>query len=187
MPSTPTSRSRISFANKFAGDLIGGGTLAQRRERLTATAFLLLGPTNYELQDKTVLEMDIVDEQLDTMGKAFMGLTIGCARCHDHKFDPIRHGGLLRNGGHFQKHEGWWFTAMCPRGTSVRCRWRRSRRRWRKKQAAAIGTKQKEIAALKKQLGGNTGGPVPVASLPGIVVDDLQAKLKGRLDAVDFQ
>ena len=75
---------------QIAGDLLPEGTLAERRERLTATAFLLLGPTNYELQDKTVLEMDIIDEQMDTMGKAFMALTIGCARCHDHKFDPIR-------------------------------------------------------------------------------------------------
>lgn len=33
--------------------------------------------------------MDIIDEQLDTLGKAFMGLTVGCARCHDHKFDPL--------------------------------------------------------------------------------------------------
>jgi hypothetical protein len=33
--------------------------------------------------------MDIVDEQLDTIGKAFLGMTLGCARCHDHKFDPI--------------------------------------------------------------------------------------------------
>jgi hypothetical protein len=35
------------------------------------------------------MEMDIVDEQIDTVSLAFMGLTIGCARCHDHKFDPI--------------------------------------------------------------------------------------------------
>ena len=58
-------------------------------ERLISTGFLLLVPTNYELQDKTILEMDIIDEQLDTIGKSFMALTLGCARCHDHKFDPI--------------------------------------------------------------------------------------------------
>ncbi len=33
--------------------------------------------------------MDVVDEQIDTMGRAFLGMTLGCARCHDHKFDPI--------------------------------------------------------------------------------------------------
>src|SRR5439155_8840703 len=32
---------------------------------------------------------DVIDEQLDTLGKAFLGMTIGCARCHDHKFDAI--------------------------------------------------------------------------------------------------
>ena len=33
--------------------------------------------------------MDVVDEQIDTIGKVFFGLALGCARCHDHKFDPI--------------------------------------------------------------------------------------------------
>jgi hypothetical protein len=40
-------------------------------------------------QDKLKLEMDVVDEQLDVAAQAFMGLTMGCARCHDHKFDPL--------------------------------------------------------------------------------------------------
>ncbi len=74
---------------QIAGDLLPTDDWQQRRRNLIATAFLLLGPTNYELQDKDVLEMDVVDEQLDTMGKAMLGMTLGCARCHDHKFDPI--------------------------------------------------------------------------------------------------
>jgi len=35
------------------------------------------------------MRMDIVDEQIDTVGRVFLGMTFGCARCHDHKFDPI--------------------------------------------------------------------------------------------------
>ena len=74
---------------QIAGDLMASTSSEQEMERLISTGFLLLGPTNYELQDKTILEMDIIDEQLDTIGKSFMALTLGCARCHDHKFDPI--------------------------------------------------------------------------------------------------
>ena len=74
---------------QIAGDLLTSADWKQRRRQVIATAFLVLGPTNFELQDKDVLEMDIVDEQLDTLGKAFLGMTLGCARCHDHKFDPV--------------------------------------------------------------------------------------------------
>jgi hypothetical protein len=74
---------------QIAGDLLPAATSEERRQNLIATAFLVLGPTNYEGQDKPILEMDVIDEQLDTMGRVFLGLTIGCARCHDHKFDPI--------------------------------------------------------------------------------------------------
>jgi hypothetical protein len=77
------------ITEQLAGDLMPYENAAQRRRQLTATGFLALGPTNYEEQDKGMLRMDIVDEQLDTMGRAFLGMTIGCARCHDHKFDPI--------------------------------------------------------------------------------------------------
>ena len=60
-----------------------------RDEQLTATGFLVIGPKVLAERDKPKLRMDVVDEQIDTIGKAFMGLTLGCARCHDHKFDPV--------------------------------------------------------------------------------------------------
>lgn len=73
----------------IAGDLLPYEGWQQRSEQLVATGFLALGPTNYELQDKELLRLDVIDEQIDTMGRAFLGMTLNCARCHDHKFDPI--------------------------------------------------------------------------------------------------
>lgn len=74
---------------QLAGDLLPAADEAERRENLTATGFLVLGPKMLAEQDKDKMVADIVDEQLDTIGKVFLGLTLGCARCHDHKFDPI--------------------------------------------------------------------------------------------------
>src|SRR5574341_2592838 len=59
------------------------------RSRQTATGFLSLGAKMLAEDDPAKMEMDIVDEQIDTVGRTFMGLTLGCARCHDHKFDPL--------------------------------------------------------------------------------------------------
>ncbi len=73
----------------IAGDLLPYSSTAERREQIIATGFLAMGPTNYELQDKKLLRLEVVDEQIDTVGRAFLGMTIGCARCHDHMFDPI--------------------------------------------------------------------------------------------------
>lgn len=72
---------------QIAGDLLDPETPTD--SQIIATGFLALGPHNYENQDKEQLRMDVVDEQIDTIGRVFMAMTIGCARCHDHKFDPI--------------------------------------------------------------------------------------------------
>src|SRR5579863_4294464 len=75
---------------QLAGDLLPDAEdLTTTFERWTATGFLSLGAKMLAEDDPVKMEMDIVDEQLDTASRAFMALTIGCARCHDHKFDPI--------------------------------------------------------------------------------------------------
>ena len=77
------------IVEQIAGDLLLHESHDQKIEQIIATGMLALGPTNYEQQDKELLRMEVVDEQVDTIGRAFLGLTLGCARCHDHKFDPI--------------------------------------------------------------------------------------------------
>ena len=74
---------------QLAGDLLPAGEQSSREECLTATGFLALGARVLAEPDVRKLEMDIIDEQMDTLGKAFLGMTFGCARCHDHKFDPV--------------------------------------------------------------------------------------------------
>lgn len=74
------------LVEQIAGDLVPGAN----QETKTATGFLTLGGKVLAEPDVEKLHMDTIDEQLDTMGKAFMGMTIGCARCHDHKFDPFK-------------------------------------------------------------------------------------------------
>ena len=73
---------------QVAGDLLPAANAAERDRLLIATGFLAIGPKS--LQSRTAQrEMDMIDDQIDTLGRAMLGLTTGCARCHDHKFDPI--------------------------------------------------------------------------------------------------
>lgn len=58
-------------------------------EDIIATGFLAIGPWELVGGDKEQLRMDVVDRQLNRIGKAFLGMTFECARCHDHKFDPV--------------------------------------------------------------------------------------------------
>ncbi|MBC8288908.1 MAG: DUF1553 domain-containing protein, partial [Planctomycetes bacterium] len=68
---------------------------------ITATGFLVLGDVEIVEADKEKLLVDIVDQQLNKVGKAFLGLTLECARCHDHKFDPIPQRDYYAMGGFF--------------------------------------------------------------------------------------
>ncbi|MFO1021999.1 MAG: DUF1553 domain-containing protein [Planctomycetales bacterium] len=75
---------------QLAGDLLANSPDANvNNERITATGFLSLGAKMLAEDDPVKMQMDIIDEQVDTIGRTVLGLTIGCARCHAHKYDPI--------------------------------------------------------------------------------------------------
>jgi hypothetical protein len=56
---------------------------------MIATGFLAIGVKGLNERNREVYLMDVVDDQIDTATRAVIGLTVACARCHDHKFDPI--------------------------------------------------------------------------------------------------
>ena len=74
---------------QVAGDLMPAGTPEETYDRVIATGFLVMGPKLLAQQDRVQLLLDVIDEQIDTIGKAFLGVSLGCARCHDHKFDAV--------------------------------------------------------------------------------------------------
>ncbi len=59
------------------------------REALVATGFNLLGPDMTDAADQAERRQNTLNDMTDTAALVFLGLTVGCARCHDHKFEPI--------------------------------------------------------------------------------------------------
>ncbi|GAA5129457.1 PSD1 domain-containing protein [Luteolibacter yonseiensis] len=74
---------------QVAGDLLPAADDDERDRLLTATGFLALGVKDVNQRFKVRFQMDNVDEQIDTVTRSVLGVTVSCARCHDHKFDPI--------------------------------------------------------------------------------------------------
>ncbi len=78
------------LSEQIAGDLLKPKSESDREENLIATGFLALGSMDLNERDTEQFQLDRIDDQIDTVGRATMGLTLACARCHDHKFDPSR-------------------------------------------------------------------------------------------------
>lgn len=97
---------------QIAGDLLDYVSVSQRCEQLIATGFLVMGPMAFGTGFDQ-LHMDVMDEQIDTVGKAMLGMSLGCARCHDHKFDPISTedyyalAGIFASTQSVEKKTGW--------------------------------------------------------------------------------
>lgn len=74
---------------QIAGDLLEHSGPADQAAKIVATGFLALGPKGLNTRDRRQFQMDVVDEQIDVVSQSILGLTLACARCHDHKFDPV--------------------------------------------------------------------------------------------------
>ena len=165
---------------QIAGDLLPASTLVERQRNVVATTFLTLGNNNLEDQDKDKLRMDVIDEQLETISRGFLAQTVGCARCHDHKFDPIPTSdyyalaGILRNTRTLNHaNVSKWIELPLPTVPA---------------QAARIALYKQAAASLEariKTLKATAGtpdrlAPLPLSQVAGTVVDDLQAVTTGR-------
>jgi hypothetical protein len=175
---------------QIAGDLLEAPAPADKARILTATAFLALGPTNYEEQEKQQLRYDVIDEQIETIGRAFLGQTLGCARCHDHKFDPVPQRDYYALAGIFAS------TRTLLNYTDNVARWIDTPLPLEGPSEEAVRARETKIASLQAELNtakaeqtassqkraaqSNTSGKhVSTSELGGIVIDDSEAKLAG--------
>ncbi len=167
---------------QIAGDLLPFASDAQRAEQLIATGFLMLGAKMLSERDKEKLQMDVVDEQISTVGSAFMGMTLGCARCHDHKFDPIPMrdyyalAGIFRSSrtlhGESQKYVSTWRRRGLPADPAHLKAVRRHEQK-EKELGAAVAASKKRLQKLERQLNGLAATANP------LLVDNVAAKLMG--------
>jgi Protein of unknown function (DUF1549)/Protein of unknown function (DUF1553)/Planctomycete cytochrome C len=74
---------------QIAGDLVKSSNKDAAARQTIATGFLAIGPKSLSEQNPRQFAVDMADEQIDAVSQAFLGVTIACARCHDHKFDPV--------------------------------------------------------------------------------------------------
>ncbi|MGE4619303.1 MAG: DUF1553 domain-containing protein, partial [Planctomycetota bacterium] len=146
---------------QIAGDLLPEGDQQETwRDQRIATGFLVLGPKMLAEQDEAKLAIDVVDEQLDVAARTFLGMTVGCARCHDHKFDPIPAKDYYAMAGIFRS------TSTMENLKTV-AKWREisletaTEKKVREQWEAQHGALAKELAAAKKQLRENLEGGLP--------------------------
>ena len=74
---------------QVAGDLLPANSPREKADQLVATGFLALGVKDVNQRFTVRYIMDNVDEQIDTVTRSVLAVTASCARCHDHKFDPV--------------------------------------------------------------------------------------------------
>ncbi len=185
---------------QIAGDLIPAKDDKQFAEQLIATGFLAIGPKTLIERNPRQFQADLIDEQIDTTTRVILGVSVACARCHDHKFDPIPQTDYYALAGIFQSTETM-FGGL---------------RSQRSRQASNLiilplndpnpndkAVSKTELAALKKQLEerekeyaearraqrqpekAKDGTPQRSGFLSIAILDQLIAQINGRINTVD--
>ncbi|MEO2016666.1 MAG: PSD1 and planctomycete cytochrome C domain-containing protein [Fuerstiella sp.] len=95
---------------QIAGDLLPADSDQDRDRHLVATGFLAMAAKPAKAMN-TNFDMDIVADQIDVIGSGIMGISVACARCHDHKFDPVPTRDYYALAGFFTSSETMWGTA----------------------------------------------------------------------------
>lgn len=170
---------------QVAGDLLPAESEQQRHDNIVASTFLMVGTKMLSERDKAKLTLDVVDEQIDTVGRAFLGLTLGCARCHDHKFDPIPTedyyalAGIFKSTvtlkGESQKYVSTWNRVSLPSSDQHRLEVKTHESEVAKLQKS-IKEAESEVKSLSKSQ----------AKLAGVVVDDSEATTTGSWTTSTF-
>jgi len=187
---------------QLSGDLLTAGSIEERQDQLTATGFLVLGNINIVEADKLVMQMDIVDQQVEKVGKVFLGMTLNCVRCHDHKFDPITLGDYYGLAGIFastestyKENRGLWssVTRLPLPETLDQFALREAARRAHDKRVAQVRSESVAAAArlaeiesliksAKEQAGAVAAGATPVGEL-----EQESARLTARIKSLEQQ
>ena len=180
-----SDRSYYDFVrHQIAGDLLPWESDRQRHDQLVGSTFLALGPKMLTERDKEKLRLDVADEQVDTVGRAFLGLTMGCARCHDHKFDPISQEDYYAMAGIFRSTQvvlgtrngcvnvASWVEEALPVAEP-------------KRSETAAKVKRLELAmrlTVERQFKKKAGGQAARDELPfaGVIYDEADAELRGK-------
>lgn len=180
----------------LAGDLLPFESDEQHDEQVIGSGYLMLGAINYEEQDKEQLRMDVVDEQIDSMGRSFLGMTLGCCRCHDHKFDPIPTADYYALAGIFRSTKSLTPGNVCgfvtrPLKMGLD---KPALERWtaeNKQLESSVASLKKRLTASgkSKTVANDANRPAlpRIEELDGIVVDDSSAVFEGTWVESKFQ
>ena len=98
------------LTEQISGDLLPAENDEQRDRHLVATGFLAMAAKPAKAMNNN-FAMDVVADQIDVVGRGIMGISVACARCHDHKFDPVPTKEYYALAGIFTSSETMWGTA----------------------------------------------------------------------------